>query len=144
VCERVLAAWLALIALILAGCGGPEAERREAVRRPAPADEAAQAERNALETIKASCAGREGDESAAAAISLLIDHARRDIESGSYEDNLAWRRHLAWLANQLERHRCLTPQVPRIDRALRRLPLPELPEPEERYEPEYEYEPPYP
>ncbi len=81
-----------------------------------------------------------------AAISLLIDHARRDIESGTGEDNLAWRRDLAWLAGQLERHRCLTAQVPRIDRALRRLPLPELVEPEELYEPEYdyEYEAPYP
>ena len=124
--ERVLAVGLALIALILAGCGGPEAERREAVRRPAPADEAAQAERNALETIKASCAGREPKDSAAAAISLLLDHARRDIEGGTDEDNLAWRKDLAWLAGQLERHRCLTAQVPRIDRALRRLPLPEL------------------
>jgi hypothetical protein len=134
---------VASIALILAGCGGPGAERREAVR-PAPADEAAQAERNALETIKASCAGREPKDSAAAAISLLLDHSRRDIEGGTDKDNLAWRKDLAWLAGQLERHRCLTAQVPRIDRALRRLPLPELLEPEELYEPEYEYEPQYP
>ena len=64
--------------------------------------------------------------------------------AGDDEDNLAWREDLGWLAGQLERRECLPAQVPRIDRALRLLPLPELIEPEELYEPEYDYEPTYP
>jgi hypothetical protein len=129
---------LALVALILAGCDGAETGRREAVQRTTPADEAAQAERNALRTLKAVCTGRARKGHGAPAISLLIDHARRAVESGDDELNLAWREDLGWLAGQLERSRCLTAQVPRIDRALRRLPLPELTPPEELYEPEYE------
>ena len=135
---------VALIALAFAGCGGVVEQPRDKVQRPAPADEAAQAERNALDSLKAFCTrgGRKRD--AVAGIGLLIDHARRDIASGDDEDNLAWREDLGWLAGQLERSECLPAQVPRIDRALRLLPLPELIEPEEVYEPEYDYEPPYP
>lgn len=129
-----------MVALGLAGCGGAT-ERQEDGSRPAPADEAAQAERNAFGAVKASCLGQGPGRDAIRAISLLIDHAREDIATGGDEENLAWREDLGWLAGRLEHHRCLTAQVPRIDRALRRLPLPELVEPEEYYEPEYEYEP---
>jgi hypothetical protein len=135
---------LALIALALVGCGGAAEQGRETARRPAPADEAAQAERNALDSLKAFCTAGGRKRDAVGGIGLLIHHARRDIESGDDEDNLAWREDLGWLAGQLERRECLTAQVPRIDRALRLLPLPELVEPEEIYEPEQDYEMPYP
>ena len=140
---RAPATLLALLALSVIGCGDSE-DQSEPARRPAPADEAAQAERNAARTLKGFCAGMGHQRDAVAAISLLIDHARRDIERGGDEDNLAWREDLGWVAGQLERSECLTAQVPRIDRALRRLPLPELTPPEELYAPEYDYEPPYP
>ena len=133
-----------LFALAFAGCGGAMEEPRDKVRRPAPADEAAQAERNAVQSLKAFCTGGGRKRDAVAGIGLLIDHARRDIESGGEEVNLAWRADLGWLAGRLERSECLPAQVPRIDRALRLLPLPELIEPEEVYEPEYDYEPQYP
>jgi hypothetical protein len=129
------------MALALAGCGGAMEEPRDKVGRPAPADEAAQAERNAIDSLKAFCTGGGRKRDAVAGIGLLIDHARGDIADGDDEDNLAWRADLGWLAGQLERRECLSPQVPRIDRALRRLPLPELIEPEEVYEPEYEMYP---
>ena len=132
---------VALIALAFAGCGGVVEQPRDKVKRPAPADEAAQAERNALDSLKAFCTGRGRKREAVEGIGLLIDHARRDIADGDDEDNLAWREDLGWLATQLERSECLPAQVPRIDRALRLLPLPELIEPEEVYEPEYDYEP---
>ena len=130
-----------LIALAFAGCGGVAEQPHDNVRRTAPADEAAQAERNALESLEAFCTGGGRRRDAVEGIGLLIDHARRVIRSGGDEDNLAWREDLGWLAGQLERSECLTAQVPRIDRALRRLPLPELIEPEEVYEPEYEMYP---
>jgi hypothetical protein len=130
-----------LFALACAGCGGAEEPSRDNARRAAPADEAAQAERNAVESLKAFCTGGGGKRDALAAIGLLIDHARRDMESGGDDVNLAWRADLGWLAGRLERSECLPAQVPRIDRALRLLPLPELIEPEEVYEPEYEMYP---
>jgi hypothetical protein len=130
-----------LMALALVGCGGAADQGRETARRTAPADEAAQAERNAVEALKAFCTGGGRKRDAVAGIGLLIDHARRDIESGGDDVNLAWRADLGWLAGRLERSECLPAQVPRIDRALRLLPLPELIEPEEVYEPEYDYEP---
>ena len=130
---------LALILLVLAGCGGGATE---AARRPAPVDEAAQAERNAGRTLAAFCLDGDGRaRDAVRAISLLIRHAREDIAAGTDEDNLAWREELGYIAGRLEHHECLPAQVPRIDRALRRLPLPELYEPEYDYAPEYEYEP---
>ena len=140
---RAPAILLALLVLSVIGCGSSE-DQSEPARRPAPVDEAAQAERNAVRNLKAFCAGKGRERDAVAAISLLIDHARRDIERGGDEDNLAWREDLGWFAGQLERSDCLTAQVPRIDRALRRLPLPELAPPEEVYEPDYDYESPYP
>jgi hypothetical protein len=81
---------------------------------------------------------------AVAAVSLLIDHARRSIRRADAEENLAWREDLGWLAGQLERSECLSDQVARVDRALRLLPLPDVTPPEDYYEPEYEYELPYP
>jgi hypothetical protein len=147
---------LALLGLALFGCADTGGQS-EAVKRPKStrADEAAQAERRALRTLRAFCTGtllalpnqvpekvRERD--AVAAVSLLIDHARRGIRRGDAEDNLAWREGLGWLAGRLERSECLSDQVARVDRALRRLPLPELMPPEDYYDPEYEYEPPYP
>jgi hypothetical protein len=140
----------------LVGCAGPE-DAPEAVKRPKskPADETAQAEHRALDALRAYCTGtllalpneapekvRKAD--AVRAISLLIDHARRGVQRGDDEDNVAWREDLAWLAGQLERSECLSDQVARVDRALRRLPLPELTPPEDYYDPGYEYESPYP
>lgn len=133
-----------LFAVAFAGCGGAAEQPLDNVRRAAPADEAAQAERNAIQSLKAFCTARGRKRDAVDAIALLIDHARRDIESGGDDVNLAWRADLGWLAGRLERSECLPAQVPRIDRALRLLPLPELIEPEEVYEPEYGYGPPYP
>lgn len=131
---------LALILLVLADCGGAT-EARQPARR-APVDEAAQAERNAGRTLAAFCVDGDGRaRDAVRAVSLLIRHAREDIAAGTDEDNLAWREELGYIAGRLERHRCLPAQVPRIDRALRRLPLPAIYEPEDYYEPEYEYEP---
>lgn len=137
---RAPAIVLVLVALGATGCASA-AEKREPVRGPAPADEAAQAERNAVRALKAFCGGNGRRRDAVAGISLLIEHARRDIGRGGDEDNLAWREGLGWVAGRLERRECLTAQVPRIDRALRRLPLPELIEPQEVYEPDIEYEP---
>ena len=144
---------LAVLGLALAGCADTEG-RPEAVKRPnsTRADEAAQAERRALRTLRAFCTRtrlalpneapekvRERD--AVAAVSLLIDHARRGIRRGDAEDNVAWREGLGWLAGRLERSECLSDQVARVDRALRRLPLPEVEPPEDYYDPGYEYEP---
>jgi hypothetical protein len=147
---------LAVLCLALDGCTSPEGPS-EAVTPPKStrADEAAQAERRALRTLRAFCTGtrlalpnqvpekvRERD--AVAAVSLLIDHARRGIRRGDAEENVAWREDLGWLAGQLEKSECLSDQVARVDRALRLLPLPEVTAPEEYYEPEYDYELPYP
>jgi hypothetical protein len=153
---RRLRVGLAVLGLALAGCadteGQPEAVEHAKSTR---ADEAAQAEHRALRTLKAFCTGtllalpnqvpekvRERD--AVAAVSLLIDHARRGIRRGDAEDNVAWREGLGWLAGRLERSECLSGQVARVDRALRRLPLPDVTPPEDYYEPEYDYELPYP
>jgi hypothetical protein len=94
---------LAVLALTLVGCAGPE-DAPDAVKRPKskPADEAAQAERRALRTLRAFCTGTQlalpnevpekvRQPAAVAAVSLLIDHARRGIRRGDDEDNVAWR-----------------------------------------------------
>jgi hypothetical protein len=153
---RRLKLGLALLGFALAGCADTEAPS-DAVKRPKakPADETAQAERRALRTLRAFCTGtrlslpntpsgsvRERD--AVAAVSLLIDPARRSIRRGDAEENVAWREDLGWLAGQLEKSECLSDQVARVDRALRLLPLPDVTPPEDYYEPEYEYELPYP
>jgi hypothetical protein len=142
-----------VLAFVLIGCSGCEGQP-ETVKpaRTARADETAQAERRALRTLRAFCTRaplalpnearkkvRKAD--AVAAVSLLIDHARRGIRRGDDEDNVAWREYLGWLAGQLERSECLSDQVARMDRALRRLPLPDLTPPEDYYDPGYEYEP---
>jgi hypothetical protein len=147
---------LAVLGLAFVGCADTEGQP-EAVKRPksTPADETAQAERRALRTLRAFCTGkrlvlpnqipakvRETD--AVAAVSLLIDHARRGIRHGDDEVNIAWREDLGWLAGQLERSECLSDQVARVDRVLRRLPLPDVTPPEDYYDPGYEYESPYP
>ena len=147
---------LAVLALALVGCADPE-DAPDAVKRPKskPADEAAQAERRALRTLRAFCTGTQlalpnevpekvRQPAAVAAVSLLIDHARRGIRRGDGEDNVAWREDLGWLAGQLERSECLSDQVARVDRALRLLPLPDVTPPEDYYDPQYEYESPYP
>ncbi len=139
--------WLAVLGVALVGCadtGGPsDAVKRTKAR---PADETAQAERRALRALSAYCTGtrlslpnaaseKVRRKDAVAAVSLLIDHARRGIRSGDAEDNVAWREDLGWLAGRLERSECLSDQVARVDRALRRLPLPDVTPPEEYYDP---------
>jgi hypothetical protein len=144
---------LAVLGVALVGCADT-AGQSEAVKRPksARADERAQAERRALRTLRAFCTGtrlalpneipaRLRERDAVAAVSLLIDHARRGIHRGVAEDNVAWREDLGWLAGRLERSECLSDQVARVNRALRRLPLPEVQPPEDYYDPGYEYEP---
>lgn len=144
---------LAVLGVALVGCADT-AGQSEAVKRPksARADERAQAERRALRTLRAFCTGtrpalpneipaRVRERDAVAAVSLLIDHARRGIHRGVAEDNVAWREDLGWLAGRLERSECLSDQVARVNRALRRLPLPEVQPPEDYYDPGYEYEP---
>jgi hypothetical protein len=148
---------LALFGLALFGCADTEGPSDAVKRTKATrADETAQAERRALQTLKAFCTGtrlalpnqlpeRVRERDAVAAVSLLIDHARRGIRRGDAEDNLASRGGLGWLAGQLERSKCLSDQVARVDRALRRLPLPDVTPPEDYYDPYYEYEyEPYP
>jgi hypothetical protein len=144
---------LAVLGFALAGCADTEGQSGAVKRaKSTRADEAAQAERRALRTLRAFCTGtrlalpnvapekvRERD--AVAAVSLLIDHARRGIRRGDAEDNVAWREGLGWLAGRLERSECLSDQVARVDRALRLLPLPEVEPPEDYYDPGYEYEP---
>jgi hypothetical protein len=142
---------LALLSLPLAGCYDAPTP---APKGEAPVNEARQAERNALATLRSFCLDRprrvrNGTErrprrtDAVAAIELWIEHAREDIRAWPYdaETNLDWRSDLGSIASDLERLGCLLDQVPRIDRALRRLPLPELEYPEEDYpdygEPEY-------
>jgi hypothetical protein len=144
---------LAVLGLALVGCADTEGQS-DAVKRQKStrADETAQAERRAIRRLRAYCTGtrlslpnvasekvREKD--AVAAVSLLIDHARRGIRSGDDEVNIAWREDLGWLAGQLERSECLSDQVARVDRALRLLPLPDVTPPEDYYDPGYEYEP---
>jgi hypothetical protein len=146
---------LAVLGLALVGCADTEGGS-EAVKHPTTtrADEKAQAERQALRTLRAFCTGtrlalpneapeKVGRGDAVEAVSLLIDHARRGIRRGDDEDNVAWREHLGWLSGQLERSECLSDQVARVDRALRRMPLPDVTPPEDYYDPrdEYEYEP---
>jgi hypothetical protein len=153
---RIWRVGLVVLGLTLVGCADTEGQS-DAVKHPKStrADEAAQAERRALRTLRAFCTDsplalpnqvpekvRERD--AVAAVSLLIDHARRGIRRGGAEDNVAWREGLGWLAGRLERSECLSDQVARVDRALRRLPLPDVTPPEDYYDPGYEYESPYP
>jgi hypothetical protein len=147
---------LAVLGLALSGCADTERLSDPVKRTKAErADEAAQAERRALRTLRAFCTGtrlalpnqvpekvRRRD--AVGAVSLLIDHARRDIRRGDAEDNVAWREYLGWLAGRLEQSECISDQVARIDRALRRLPLPDVARPEDYYDPGYEYESPNP
>ena len=143
----------ALLGLALLGCadteGASDAIKRTKATR---ADETAQAERRGLRTLRAFCTGtrlalpnaapeKVRPPDAVAAVSLLIDHARRGIRHGDAEDNVAWRENLGWLSGRLEKADCLSDQVARVDRALRLLPLPEVEPPEDYYDPGYEYEP---
>jgi hypothetical protein len=151
-CARTTSALvLALLSLALAGCYDAPAP---APKRKAPVNEARQAERNAVATLTSFCldrpwrvrnrpARRPRRADAVAAIELWIRHAREDIREWPHdaETNVGWRADLGSIAGDLERLGCLLDQVPRIDRALRRLPLPEVEYPEEEYpdypEPEY-------
>jgi len=81
-------------------------------RRHRPADEAAQAERNAVDTLRSYCverAPRPGRRDAAHAVTLLLRHARREIRrtDPDPETNLTWRDNLAWLSGALKRADCL-------------------------------------
>jgi hypothetical protein len=75
----------------------------------------------------------------------MLVRLRRRARDDFYEQ-YGWRADIASIADFLERERCLSSWVPRIDRALRRLPLAEPPpEYEEEYIPEdYEDPGPYP
>jgi hypothetical protein len=139
-------------AFALGGCWEtePQGAAPEPPAQTRPTSETEQAERGAIRALRSHCTGarwnvpnapvpRARRSDAIHAVTLLLRHARR---SGD-EDNLAWREDLAALAGTLERLDCLPGQVPRIDRALRLLPLPVPEEPEYGYEPE-PYEPYYP
>jgi hypothetical protein len=144
---------LTLLALALAGCFDAPAPA-PSPEQPRPVNEARQAERDALATLTSFCldppwrvrnrpARRPRRADAVAAIELWVRHAREDIREWPHdaEKNVGWRADLGSIAGELERLDCLLDQVPRLDRALRRLPLPEVEYPEEEYpdwpEPEY-------
>jgi hypothetical protein len=74
---------------------------------------------------------------------MLIRLGRR--ADADFYEQYQWRDDIAAIAGFLERRRCLPSWVPRMDRALRRLPLAEPPpEYEEEYVPEPEDYGPYP
>ncbi len=70
---------------------------------------------------------------AVTAVTLLVRHLRTAIgrDGGDPETNVAWRADASALAAELEQLECLPDQVRRIDRTLRRLPLPAIPTPDE-------------
>ena len=77
---------------------------------------------------------------AGAAVDSLLARLGRRANADFYEQ-YRWRDQIAAMAYFLERSGCLAPWVPRVDRALRRLPLAEPPpEYEEEYVPEPEPE----
>jgi len=79
--------------------------------------------------------------SAERAVERLLTIVRRRNDA-PYEEQHEWRSSLAGLSSKLEDRDCLPEQVTRIDRFLRRMPLPE-PVVEEEYVPEEDYEPSY-
>jgi hypothetical protein len=79
------------------------------------------------------------------AVSEMLARLRQTADADFYKQ-YEWRARMASLAEFLEREDCLPRWVPKVDRALRRLPLIEPPPeyPEEEYVPEYEDYGPYP
>jgi hypothetical protein len=126
------------VAVLAIGCGVDDPSPRKGARRTTPAEEERQAIRRDIRLISLYCrhvpptTARE----AGAAVGALIKRLRRRAGADVWEQH-DWRLHMAEVAGFLERRACLPRWVPRIDRALRRLPLAEPP-PEA---PEYDYEP---
>lgn len=115
------------VSLLVAGCGPPGPVDDPAVAR---------AERevaDAVRVVKATCAEAAGrDRPARGTARRAVDDL---VRLGVRDEN---RELLLALARFLEERRCMTSEVPRIDRALREMPPPEHegPVPEE-YEEEY-------
>lgn len=134
---RLLASIAIGIALgaIVAGCADPNGEGQDP--RPERVNERRQARERDTQTLLAYC-GSGSARAASAAVPSRRD-ARGVIgnllaqvpeyDGSSYARQYLVRRTLASLASMLERRRCLTDEVPHIDRALRWLSLPDPPEP---------------
>lgn len=123
------------VGAIVAGCADPNGEGQSP--RPKRINERRQARERDTQTLLAYCAtGRARSASAAvpsrrdarAAIDTLLAQVP-EYDGSSYARQYLVRRTLASLASLLERRRCLTDEVPHIDRALRWLSLPDPREP---------------
>jgi hypothetical protein len=151
---RMLALALAA-AHAAAGCDSEPTSSAERPPRTSKRDEERQAIRRDVHLITSHCLGRplprlageppragHGSASARQAgvgVSSLLARLGRRADAEFYEQ-YRWRGQIAGMADFLERKGCLARWVPRIDRALRRLPLAEPPDYVEEYVPEPEPE----